>query len=355
MDSPHFFDADSSKRVTRMVQAVERNRGDATGDYTRRVGFPQVLPMVCISQPNIEAIEAGGVWPETIAATPLSERFGYTLEDLGGECLPPYSPGGCASLVPPCGPDIGLTVVLSNGQEYTLEYAGSQPGPVYETWNYTGNGVVAWINGGPPNFSGQCFPVRLAPLCTTFYMRSDGTEIPADDYCNSASFPPGQAPESPEVCRASFPIVSMKSSTGPFGCGNYFGRVSWNTSGNGSGGTGEIVEPDTPIDDAQDEVLERCGLYRVKTGIFGQGVPLRGQVFCAYFYGGSLYHLGFRNACLVGPGTGEDSPYTIATENCGNRVPWSWPHVDYGDKEGARLVIGWNHVSRRYEPVGVTC
>jgi len=336
--SAHFFEADGAQRIARMVQTVERDRGDATGDYRRLVGFPQVLPMVCLSQPNIEAVDAGGVWPETILATPLSERYGYTLEDLSGSCLPAaHGEGGGFSCLFPCYRDTITITALNDGPAWSAgdvmtfgySYGDAIPGTQW-TVGYSGADELSSL------FTLTAIGLRDFGGCQLIlsYKATAGT---TDD-----------------------PYYYV----GPLACGlvgledQIQFRRRWTASVGipvDVPGAQDDGEPDTPVDDAQDDAEQQQRLYRVMIGVFAQGVPLRGQVFCAYYYGGSLYHLGFRNANLSGLGTGDSDPYTIATEGCANRVPWSWPHVDYGSKEGARLVIGWRHSARRYEPIGVTC
>jgi hypothetical protein len=336
--SAHFFDADSSRRVARMVQAVERDRGDASGNMRRRVGLPQVLPMVCMSQPNIEAIDAGGVWPTTILATPLSERYGYKLGDVSGACLPPENgEGGGNNCLFPCWNQTITITAESDGPAWRV---GDVLHFTYAWGDYVPG--AAWTIG----YSGTDEQSSLFTL-TAYGLRDlGGCEI-------RLSYKPTSG-------TTDDPYLYV----GPLSCSTFGLQDQILFIRRWSGVVGIPItteeptaedEPETPVDADQTEAEKQQRLYRVKVGIFGQGVPLRGQVFCAYYYGGTLYHVGFRNACLVGPGTGDTTPYTIATENCGNRVPWSWPHVDYGDKEGARLVIGWNHGSKRYEPIGVTC
>lgn len=335
--SGFFFDADSSRRVARMVQAVERQRGDASGDPRRRVGFPQVLPMVCVSQPNFEAIAAGGVWPETILATPLSERFGYRLEDLSGACLPPADEdGGGSSCDFPCYRETITITALTNGPEWTA-------GDVL-TFGYVAGDAIA----------GQQWTVYYAGIdaksalftLTAYGLRDfGGCQFELSYKATAGTTNDPYLYRGPLSC-AQFSLEDQQQFRR---C--WLGRV-------GPVDTDDEPaddEPDTPVDDVLTSEATTGRVYRVKPGIYGHGVPLRGQVFCAYYYGGTLYHVGMRNSFLSGFGTGDTNPYTITVETCGNRVPFSWPQVDYGAKEGARLVIGWNQSNRRYEPVGVSC
>lgn len=353
MSQPVFWSSRDARRIAAYTKRRERRRAKLGHAPPPLSALGGVRILRCTSQPNVEAIEDGGTWPQLVNAAVVREVDGYHLDRLQGRCEEPHAgdggPGGgnCGDPVSPCDKTSRVRLVWSGASAF-----GYADGDVAAVLSYVSEGADYWR-----------YETDDGAWVAILGVRQRGGSVVCSDDCygdGNVTWRDAPAGMNGGYWFMTNPLTFLNDGVVSYQC-QYL--CSQGVHFSGSGVVGEAVTSlrlfwegaagssamesaeDPPGDDVEDD----DGDLLCRIGRFCNGIPFFGEVFAAVPLGGLWYQIDCHHSGIVGNMTTRAAPRTLYMDRCGYEVPFEYyPMADPQATENTRHLVAWNAAKRKY-------
>lgn len=358
MTTPNGFTRQDAERVALFVKQREARR--ARPGFTKRepAKLPGLRMMVCTSEPNVEAIDNLGTWPQTINAKVVKKSDGYALDAIGGRCIEGDPGGGGGG--GPTGCSCNERLPCSKNSQVKFVWGDNAV-----SFGATEGDVAAVLSYVRSEFVGGCeqwiYESEDGEWTATLGIKFHGGFVACGPDCYGLagvtwSNPP---PGSPFAFWLMVPFLGDLVTGGRcqylcsqgvvFDTSDVIGQsrsiltMYWEGGIPGASIARQDVttgEEDTDHEDDGDLVVQ---LHR-----FMNGVPFYGEVFLAANYGGRFYAFGPHHSGIAGSLTDRVRPRTVLMDRCDYEVPFIYTIPDPKAPEGTRHLLAWVAAKKKY-------